>query len=37
VKKFLVGTGDDDTNMLRADGAEADLGFWKEWTAPTLQ
>jgi len=37
VKKFLVGTGTDDTNMLRADNAKADLGYWMEWTAPKLQ
>jgi hypothetical protein len=37
VKKFLVGTGTDDTAMLRADNAEADLGQWMEWTPPTLE
>ena len=37
VKKFLVGTGSDDTNMLRAQDANADLDYWMEWTPPTLQ
>jgi hypothetical protein len=37
VKKFLVGTGTDDTTMLRAASANADLDRWMEWTPPTLQ
>jgi hypothetical protein len=37
VKKFLVGTGTDDTNILRAESAKADLAAWMEWTPPTLQ
>jgi hypothetical protein len=37
VKKFLLGTGTGDTNLLRADSADADLGYWMEWMPPTLQ
>jgi len=37
VKKFLLGTGTSDTTMLRAESADADLGYWMEWEAPTLQ
>ncbi|WP_437591207.1 glucuronyl esterase domain-containing protein [Sorangium sp. So ce1000] len=37
VKKFLVGGGTDDTNVLKSDGAKADLAKWMKWTAPTLQ
>jgi hypothetical protein len=37
VKKFLVGTDAGDTNMLRAQDAEADLDFWMDWTPPSLQ
>ncbi len=37
VKKFLVGTGTDDTNMLRAENANADLASWMDWTPPSLQ
>jgi hypothetical protein len=37
VKKFLVGTGTDDTHMLRAENANADLTAWMDWTPPTLQ
>lgn len=37
VKKFLVGGGTGDTNLVRADGAAADLGRWMQWTPPTLQ
>lgn len=37
VKKFLVGTGTDDTTILRAESANADLATWMEWTPPTLQ
>ncbi|WP_437893412.1 glucuronyl esterase domain-containing protein [Sorangium sp. So ce124] len=37
VKKFLVGGGTDDTNLLESDGAKADLGRWMTWTPPNLQ
>jgi hypothetical protein len=38
VQKFLVGGGTADTNLLRGDGsANADLGRWMQWQAPTLQ
>ncbi|XXX78410.1 hypothetical protein WMF30_06525 [Sorangium sp. So ce134] len=37
VKKFLVGGGTDDTNVLMSDGAKADLDRWMEWSPPTLQ
>jgi hypothetical protein len=37
VKKFLVGGGTDDTNLLRGDQANADLARWKTWQTPTLQ
>jgi hypothetical protein len=37
VKKFLVGGGTDDTNLLRGDQANADLARWKTWETPTLQ
>ena len=37
VKKFLVGAGSDDTAVLRAESANADLDSWMEWTPPTLQ
>jgi hypothetical protein len=36
VQRFLVGTGSADTNMLRAEDADADLTSWMEWTPPTL-
>jgi hypothetical protein len=38
VKKFLVGGGTDDTNLLRGDGnVTADLGRWQQWAPPTLE
>ncbi|WP_437532818.1 hypothetical protein WME79_05410 [Sorangium sp. So ce726] len=37
VKKFLVGGGIADTNVLRSDGAKADLARWMKWTAPALE
>ncbi|WP_437685266.1 glucuronyl esterase domain-containing protein [Sorangium sp. So ce176] len=37
VKKFLVGGGTDDTNVLESDGATADLDRWMEWTPPSLE
>jgi len=37
VKKFLVQDGTADTNLVRADGATADLGRWMQWTPPALQ
>ena len=37
VKKSLVGDGTDDTNMLRAENATADLDYWMEWTPPDLE
>jgi hypothetical protein len=37
VKKFLVGEGGADTQMLRAENATADLDSWMEWAPPTLQ
>ena len=37
VKKFLVGTGTDDTAVMQADSANADLGNWMPWTAPSLE
>jgi hypothetical protein len=37
VKKFLVGSGTDDTNMLRAENATADLDAWMDWTPPDLR
>jgi hypothetical protein len=37
VKKFLVGGGTDDTNLLRGDQANADLARWKMWETPSLQ
>lgn len=37
VKKFLVGTTAGDTNVLRAESAEADLGRWMDWTPPALE
>ncbi|WP_438022145.1 hypothetical protein [Sorangium sp. So ce233] len=37
VKKFLVGGGTGDTNVLRSDGARADLARWMRWTAPRLE
>ncbi|MGK4002690.1 hypothetical protein WMF31_08705 [Sorangium sp. So ce1036] len=37
VKKFLVGGGTADTNVLRGEGARADLNRWMKWTAPRLQ
>jgi hypothetical protein len=37
VKKLLVGDGTDDTNMLRAENATADLDYWMEWTPLDLQ
>jgi hypothetical protein len=37
VRKFLVGGGTDDTNLVRADGTGADLNRWVQWTAPNLQ
>ncbi len=37
VKKFLVGAGNDDTSVLRAENAMADLDRWMEWATPTLQ
>ncbi|WP_437979280.1 PE PGRS family protein [Sorangium sp. So ce295] len=37
VRKFLVGGGTADTNLLKGDGATADLARWMKWTAPTLQ
>ncbi|WP_437818192.1 glucuronyl esterase domain-containing protein [Sorangium sp. So ce1078] len=36
VKKFLVGGGTDDTNVLMSDEAKADLDRWMEWTPPAL-
>ena len=37
VQKFLVGTGTADTNVLRAQSANADLDAWLEWTPPALR
>ena len=37
VRKFLVGDGADDTNLLRAENATAALDIWMEWTPPSLQ
>jgi hypothetical protein len=37
VKKFLVGGGTDDTNVVRGDAAVADLARWMQWTAPALE
>ena len=37
MKKLLVGDGTDDTNMLRAENATADLDYWMEWTPLDLQ
>jgi hypothetical protein len=37
VRKFLVGGGTDDTNVLESDGAKADLSRWMTWTPPNLQ
>ncbi|KYF70060.1 dockerin-like protein, partial [Sorangium cellulosum] len=37
VKKFLVGGGTGDTNVLKSDGARADLARWMRWTAPRLE
>jgi hypothetical protein len=37
VEKFLVGGGTGDTNMLRAENAQADVEYWMTWTPPDLQ
>lgn len=37
VKKFLVGGDTADTNVLRGDGAKADLNRWMKWTPPRPQ
>jgi hypothetical protein len=37
VKKFLVGGGTGDTQVLKSDGAKADLAKWMKWTPPQLQ
>ncbi len=37
VRKFLVGGGTDDTNLVRGDAANADLARWRQWTPPTLE
>ncbi|XXT56429.1 hypothetical protein WMF28_28295 [Sorangium sp. So ce590] len=37
VKKFLVGGGSGETNVVRSDGARADLNRWMRWTAPRLE
>ncbi|WP_437972432.1 hypothetical protein WMF04_14920 [Sorangium sp. So ce260] len=37
VKKFLVGGGSGETNVVRSDGARADLTRWMKWTAPRLE
>jgi hypothetical protein len=38
VKKFLVGDGTDDTNLMKTDGSYTfDKAKWVDWTIPSLQ
>jgi hypothetical protein len=38
IKKFLIGTGTDDTNIMKTDGSITfDSTKWVNWTVPTLQ
>lgn len=37
VEKFLLGGGTNDTNVLKSDGAKADLDRWTTWTPPNLE
>ena len=37
VRRFLASSGTGDTEVLRAQNAQADLAAWMEWTPPDLQ